>query len=377
MERRTLVKAAAASVALGAAAVLAGCEKKESPVSTEPGAPMLNLGKTQQWKMVTAWPKNFPGLGTGANYLAQLIESMTGGRIKVKVYGAGELVPAFEVFDAVAKGTAELGHGAAYYWKGKTEAAQFFTTVPFGLNAQEMSGWIHYGGGQQLWDELYAPFGLKPFGAGNTGVQMGGWFNKEIKSIADLKGLKMRMPGLGAEVLERLGATPVNLPGGEIFQSLQSGAIDATEWVGPYNDVAFGFYKVAKYYYWPGWHEPGSVMEGLVNKKVFEALSPDLQAIITAAMRTAYEDMLAEFTARNSSALKTLVGEHKVQLKRFPDEVLKQLGQVSKEVVEGLAAKDPAAKKIYESFEAFRKSALSWTQIGEEGYSLARALTFG
>ncbi|OGG98866.1 MAG: ABC transporter substrate-binding protein [Candidatus Lambdaproteobacteria bacterium RIFOXYD1_FULL_56_27] len=377
MERRTLVKAAAASVALGAAAVLAGCEKKESPVSTEPGAPMLNLGKTQQWKMVTAWPKNFPGLGTGANYLAQLIESMTGGRIKVKVYGAGELVPAFEVFDAVAKGTAELGHGAAYYWKGKTEAAQFFTTVPFGLNAQEMSGWIHYGGGQQLWDELYAPFGLKPFGAGNTGVQMGGWFNKEIKSIADLKGLKMRMPGLGAEVLERLGATPVNLPGGEIFQSLQSGAIDATEWVGPYNDLAFGFYKVAKYYYWPGWHEPGSVMEGLVNKKVFEALSPDLQAIITAAMRTAYEDMLAEFTARNSSALKTLVGEHKVQLKRFPDEVLKQLGQVSKEVVEGLAAKDPAAKKIYESFEAFRKSALSWTQIGEEGYSLARALTFG
>ena len=377
MERRTLVKAAAASVALGAAAVLAGCEKKESPVAAEPGAPMLNLGKTQQWKMVTSWPKNFPGLGTGANNLAQLIETMSGGRIKVKVYGAGELVPAFEVFDAVAKGTAELGHGAAYYWKGKTEAAQFFTTVPFGLNAQEMSGWIHYGGGQQLWDELYAPFGLKPFGAGNTGVQMGGWFNKEIKGVGDLKGLKMRMPGLGAAVLERLGATPVNLPGGEIFQSLQSGAIDATEWVGPYNDLAFGFYKVSKFYYWPGWHEPGSVMEGLINKQVFDSLSPDLKAIITAAMRTAYEDMLAEFTARNSSALKTLVGEHKVQLKRFPDEVLRQLGQVSKEVVEALAAKDPAAKKIYESFNGFRQSALSWTQIGEEGYSLARALTFG
>ena len=186
-----------------------------------------------KWKMVTTWPKNFPGLGTEANKLAELIGQMSGGRIHVKVYGATELVPAFEVFDAVSRGTAEMGHGSAYYWKGKSEAAQFFSTVPFGLTAQEMNAWIYHGGGLELWRELYANFGLLPEPAGNTGVQMGGWFNKEINGVEDLKGLKMRIPGLGGEVLRRAGGTPVNLPGGELFTSLQSGAIDATEWVGP------------------------------------------------------------------------------------------------------------------------------------------------
>ena len=194
-----------------------------------------------KWKMVTTWPKNFPGLGTGANLLAKLITEMSGGRIEVKVYGAKELVPAFEVFNAVSSGNAEMGHGASYYWKGKSEAAQFFAAVPFGLNAQEMNSWLYYGGGMELWKEIYAEFNLIPAAAGNTGVQMGGWFNREIKSINDLKGLKMRIPGLGGEVLKRAGGTPVSLPGGEIYTSLQSGAIDATEWVGPYNDLAFGF----------------------------------------------------------------------------------------------------------------------------------------
>ena len=197
-------------------------------------ASRLPEAKTEhKWKMVTTWPKNFPGLGTGANKLAELIGEMSGGRITVKVYGAKELVPAFEVFDAVSRGTAEMGHGAAYYWKGKSEAAQFFSTVPFGMTAQEMNGWLYYGGGLELWTELYAGFDLVPAPAGNTGVQMGGWFNKEINSVDDLKGLKMRIPGLGGEVLKRAGGTPVNLPGGELFTSLQSGAIDATEWVGP------------------------------------------------------------------------------------------------------------------------------------------------
>ena len=196
------------------------------------------------------------------------------------MYGAGELVPAFEVFDAVSRGTAEMGHGAAYYWKGKSEAAQFFAAVPFGMNAQEMNAWFYYGGGLELWREIYAPFGLMPAPAGNTGVQMGGWFNKEINRLDDLKGLKMRIPGLGGEVLRRAGGTPVNLPGGEIFTALQTGAIDATEWVGPYNDLAFGLHKAAKYYYYPGWHEPGTTLEAIVNKQAFDALPKDLQSIV-------------------------------------------------------------------------------------------------
>ncbi|MCR9142563.1 MAG: TRAP transporter substrate-binding protein [bacterium] len=363
-----LGKAAAGAAVLGSAG-LAGCKPKGE------GATAANGGKTYKWKMVTTWPKNFPGLGTGANRLAEVLESMSGGRIQVKVFAAGELVPPFEVFDAVAGGTADIGHGAAYYWKGKSEAAQFFAAVPFGLNAQEMSGWINYGGGQQLWDELYAGFNLKAFACGNTGVQMGGWFNREIKSIKDYNGLKIRMPGLGGEVLRKAGATVVSLPGGEIFQALQSGAIDATEWVGPYNDLAFGFYKAAKYYYWPGWHEPGTAMELLINRKLYEELPQDLQAIVETACRAAYTEMLAEFTARNNAALVELVKKHKVQLKRFPDAVLKTMGEYSQEVVAGIAAKDAMSKKIYDSFLKFRGQAVEWNQIGEEGFSLARSLT--
>ena len=243
MQRRAfLTGAGAATVALGA------------------GIKTAEAKPEHKWKMVTTWPKNFPGLGTGAENLATLIGEMSAGRIEITVYGANELVPAFEVFDAVSQGTAEMGHGAAYYWKGKSEAAQFFATVPFGLTAQEQNGWFYYGGGLELWTELYAEFGLVPAPAGNTGVQMGGWFNKEINSVSDLEGLKMRIPGLGGEVLKRAGGTPVSLPGGELFTSLQSGAIDATEWVGPYNDLAFGLYKAAKYYYYPGWHEPGTTL---------------------------------------------------------------------------------------------------------------------
>jgi TRAP-type mannitol/chloroaromatic compound transport system substrate-binding protein len=362
MDRRTFLKTA------GAGAVVAG--------SAIAGVPSARAEKKLQWKMVTTWPKNFPGLGTGANHLAQLITDMSGGRLEVKVYGAGELVPAFESFDAVSRGTAQMGHGAAYYWKGKSEAAQFFAAVPFGLNATEMAGWIYKGGGQELWDEVYSAFNLKAFAAGNTGVQMGGWFNKEINTVDDFKGLKMRMPGLGGEVIKRAGATPVSLPGGEIFSSLQSGAIDATEWVGPYNDLAFGFYKVAKYYYWPGWHEPGTVLECFVNKDAFYGLPKDLQAIVTAAMQAAQADMLAEFTTKNNSALVELVNKHNVTLKRFPDPVLETMGELSKSVVQEVAERDPLSMKVYESFSKYREQSIEWGNIGEVGYSLARALTF-
>ena len=332
-------------------------------------APSIVSAKSKvRWKMVTTWPKNFPVLGTGANQLAQLITEMTDGRIKVKVYGGGELVPAFEVFDAVSRGTAEMGHGSAYYWKGKIEEAQFFSTVPFGMNAQEMTSWLYHGGGMELWRETYEPFGVIPAAAGNTTVQMAGWFNREINSVNDLKGLKMRIPGLGGEVLNRAGGTPVNLPGGELFTSLKTGAIDATEWVGPYNDLAFGLHKAAKYYYYPGWHEPGTTLEALINKKAFDALAKDLQAIVLNACKVVNQDMSTEFTAKNNAALDTLVNKHKVDVRRLPDDVLQKLKVLSDEVVAELAGKNPAARKIHDSYNSFRQQVAAWHEISEKIY---------
>jgi TRAP-type mannitol/chloroaromatic compound transport system substrate-binding protein len=366
--RRHFIKKAS----LASAAALVACGNAQ-----EPSAPAVQTRRHFKWKMVTAWPKNFPGLGTGANHLAKSIGEMSGGQLEIKIYGAGELVPALGVFDAVAGGTAEMGHAGAYYWKGKHEATQFFSAVPFGLSAQEMNGWLRYGGGQELWDELYAPFGLKAFPVGNTGVQMGGWFNREINEVGDFSGLIMRMPGLGGEVLRRLDATVQTLPGDEIFQALKTGAIDATEWVGPYNDLAFGFHQAAKYYYWPGWHEPGTTMEGMINKEAWDTLPTDLQHVVRYACQAANEDMLAEFTARNNTALTTLVEKHGVQLRRFSDEVLKEIGRISTAVVAEIADKDPMSKKIYDSFARFRRESISYTRISEEAYTQARALTFG
>ncbi|WP_457664895.1 TRAP transporter substrate-binding protein [Thiolapillus sp.] len=333
---------------------------------------VANAGSTIKWKMVTTWPKNFPGLGTGANNLAKLITEMSGGRLKVKVYGAKELVPAFEVFDAVSRGTAEMGHASAYYWKGKVPEAQFFSTMPFGMTANEMNGWIYYGGGQKLWDETYKPFGVIGRPAGNTGVQMGGWFNKEINSLADMKGLKMRIPGLGGEVLKRLGGTPVNLPGGELFTALTSGTIDATEWVGPYNDLAFGLYKAAKYYYYPGFHEPGTILEALINRKAFESLPKDLQSIVENACRVVNMDMMAEYSARNPGALEQLVNKHHVQLRAYPDDVLTQLRKLSADVAADLAAQNKAAKKIYDSYMAFLDASKKYSRISDLAYLKAR-----
>lgn len=369
MKRRGFLKQAGTGALLAGTTLATGCQPGEQGATT--ATPIKTV--TYHWKMVTTWPKNFPGLGTGANTLARVIGEMSGGRLQVKVYGARELVPAFETFDAVSRGTAEMGHGSAYYWKGKSEAAQFFAAVPFGLTAQEMNGWLFHGGGMELWRELYAPFGLIPVAAGNTGVQMGGWFNKEIHSVTDLKGLKMRIPGLGGEVLRRAGGTPVNLPGGELFTSLQSGAIDATEWVGPYNDLAFGLYKAAKYYYYPGWHEPGTTLECLLNKAAFEALPDDLQHIVLSACRVVNQDMLDEYTARNNAALHTLVTEHQVKLRRFPDAVLEKIRTLSDEVIAEIAAKDAASRKIYESFRQFRTQVMAWHDISERAFLNARA----
>ncbi|MCU0835638.1 MAG: TRAP transporter substrate-binding protein [Chromatiaceae bacterium] len=360
MQRREFIKTVGAgSVALGAG--LAAVGRSEAKSKAE-----------HKWKMVTTWPKNFPGLGTGANHLAALIGEMTGGRIEVKVFGAGELVPAFEVFDAVSRGTAEMGHGAAYYWKGKSEAAQFFSTVPFGLTAQEMNGWLYHGGGMELWTELYAGFGLVPAAAGNTGVQMGGWFNKEINSVEDLKGLKMRIPGLGGEVLQRAGGTPVNLPGGELFTALQNRTIDATEWVGPYNDLAFGLYKAAKYYYYPGFHEPGTTLEAMINKKALEALPGDLRSIVLNACKVVNQDMLAEYTARNPPALQALVRKHDVDLRIYPNDVIARLRELSAQVVAEIAQRDELSGRVYASYQKFLEQSREWSRISEFTYLSAR-----
>jgi TRAP-type mannitol/chloroaromatic compound transport system substrate-binding protein len=325
-----------------------------------------------KWKMVTTWPKNFPGLGTGANFLAQTINEMSGGRIEVKVYGAGELVPPFEVFDAVSKGTAQMGHGVSLYWKGKVPAAQFFAGVPYGLTGQEMNAWLYHGGGMQLWRELYDDFGLIPAAAGNSGVQMAGWFNKKITGMSDLKGLKMRIPGVGGEVMKELGATPVNIPGGEIFTALKSGTIDATEWIGPYNDLAFGFYKAAKYYYYPGWHEPGTSLEITVNKAAFNKLPKDLQSIVMQACRVSSDELTAEFTARNAQALQTLKQQHKVNVLPLPDDVLKNMRTVAAKVVEKQADTDAMSKRIYDSYFKFKQQVMAWHNISERAYLNAR-----
>jgi TRAP-type mannitol/chloroaromatic compound transport system substrate-binding protein len=368
MKRRDFLGGAGAG-ALLTGGLLAGC-RQQAGVDVAGGT---EKQQKFQWKMVTTWPKNFPGLGTGANRLASMIEEMSGGRIVIKVYGAKELVPAFEVFDAVAGGTAEMGHGAAYYWKGKTEAAQFFSAVPFGMTGQEMNAWLYFGGGMDLWREVYEPFGVLPMAAGNSGVQMGGWFNREINSLADLQGLKMRIPGLGGEVLQRAGGTPVQVAGGEIFTALQSGAIDATEWVGPYNDLAFGLYKAAKYYYYPGWHEPGTTMECLINKAAYATLPPDLQHIVSIACQALNGEMLAEYTARNNTALQSLINEHGVDVREFPRDVLNKLQALSDEVVAEVADKNPLAARVFRSYRSFQRQVTAWHDISERAYLNVRA----
>lgn len=321
-----------------------------------------------RWRMVTTWPKNFPGLGTTAETFAQTVNAMSAGRLQIQVYGANEIVPAMGVFDAVSAGSVEMGHGGAYYWRGKVPAAQFFTTIPFGMNAQEMNGWLHHGGGLELWKEIYAPFNLIPFAGGNTGIQMAGWFNREINSIEDLRGLKMRIPGMAGDVFNRAGGIAVNIPGGELYTSLQTGVIDAAEWVGPENDLAFGFHQIAKYYYYPGWQEPGSTLELIVNKPAFESLPADLQAIVTHAARAANQDMLDRYTAKNNTSVKELVEKKGVQLRKLPDEVLQHLHDISMQVYAEQAAQDPSFKKVYDSYKAFLADATEYHKITEHTY---------
>ncbi len=342
--------------------ILAGCGETGQEIAAQ------HSGQMVSWKLVTAWPKNFPGLGSAPEELARRIEAMSAGRFRIRVYGAGELVPALEVFDAVSQGTAEIGHSAAYYWKGKIPAAQFFATVPFGFTAQEINSWLHYGGGLELFREIYEPFDLVPMAGGNTGVQMAGWFNREIRSLDDIRGLRMRIPGLAGEVFNRLGGVAVTLPAAEIYTAMQTGVVDATEWVGPYNDLALGLHEVARYCYYPGWHEPGTSLELVVNKQAYESLPEDLRAILKTAARAVNQDMLDEYTARNSDALQQLVKKHGVEFRRLPDDVLDGLRRVSREVVAEIAAEDPAAGRVYKSFSAFLQKVSAYHRLSEQAY---------
>lgn len=333
------------------------------------GVDSANIEQEQyNWRMATTWPKKFPGLGLAPENFADMLRTMSAGRLNISVHGANEIVPALGVFDAVSSGSVEMGHGAAYYWKGKIPAAPFFTSVPFGMNVQEFNGWLHYGGGLELWRELYKPFNLVPYAAGNTGVQMGGWFNKEINSLADIKGLKMRIPGFGGEVFTRAGGTAVNIPGGELYTALQSGVIDATEWVGPYNDRAFGFQDIAQYYYYPGWHETGPGLEIIVNAKALASLPQDLQKMIEVAARAVNQDMLDEYTARNNAALIDLVEQQGVKLRWFPEDVLAQLKTISVELYDELAAQDPTFAKVYASYREFLEGAKQYHALSEQAY---------
>ncbi|HSR72392.1 MAG TPA: TRAP transporter substrate-binding protein [Kiloniellales bacterium] len=329
-----------------------------------------------QWRMQTTWPKNFPGLGTGANKLAEFIGRASDGRLTVEVYGAGEIVPAFETMDAVQSGTLEMGHGAPYYWKGKVTASQFIASIPFGLNATEQNAWLQFGGGQELADKVYKELGCKFFASGNTGTQMGGWFNKEINSLEDYKGLKMRIPGLGGEVVKAAGGNVVNLPGGEIPPALSSGAIDATEWVGPYNDLAFGLYKSANLYYFPGWHEPATLLDNFIGLPAWESLPGDLKAIVEAANAYANTYVISEFQANNNASLETLVNEHGVTVKKFPDEVLNGLGALSGTVMTDLAAGDALSREVMQSIIKFRKQSIAFAKVSEQAFYNARSLPF-
>ena len=356
MKRRQLLGGAAAG-----SAVIAGIP-----------APAISQGR-RQLRMVTSWPKGFPGLGVGAQRLADRIGQVTGGRLSVEVFGAGELVPAFDAFDAVADGTADLYHAVEQYWAPKTEAFHFFATVPLGLTANEMNAWIHFGGGQQLWDELSADYNVKAFLCGNTGVQMAGWFNRELNTLGDFQGLRMRIPGLGGKVISKIGGVPVNMPGGKILDALQSREIDATEWIGPFNDLAFGFHKYAAYYYYPGVHEPGTSQSLGINLGLWNSLQAEDRALIAAVANDENNRLFSEFSARNGEALQTLISEHSVEIRRMDPAVFRALALASRDVVAEVGSESSLTKRIYDSYSGFQKTVSLWTELSDQAFVEARA----
>jgi TRAP-type mannitol/chloroaromatic compound transport system substrate-binding protein len=332
-------------------------------------APALSQGRLR-WRLATSWSKNLPGPGVAAAHFARRIGELSGGRFEIDLFGANEIVPALQVLDAVSNGSVEAGHTASFYWVGKMPASAYFTTVPFGPGPVEHQAWIERGGGQALWDELYAPFGVKPLLAGNTGPSMGGWFKKPVASLADVAGLRLRVQGLGAEVWNRLGATGLSIPPADILPALSTGVVDGVEFLAPMNDLPLGFARVAPHYYAPGFNKPNGAAEAIVNLKAWEALQPEFRAMIAVAAAEAHARGLAEAEAENSAALVDLIQTHNAQVARFPADVVQAARKAADEVLTGLAAKSGLAGRIHTSLTGFRKATLHWRRIGIAGSSL-------
>ena len=335
-------------------------------------APAVARAETLRWRMVTSWPKRLPGPGMSAERVAERISALSGGRLQIAVQAAGEVVPAFEVLDAVGGSVAEMGHTAAFYWQGKQPAAAYYTTVPFGLTPMEHVAWVDAGGGQALWDELYAPFGVKPFMGGNTGVCMGGWFRRELKSLDDLKGLKVRSLGLGGEVYRRLGATPQTTPPGEILTSLQSGVLDGAEFVGPGTDIALGLYRVAPLYYGPGFNKPNGTGECLINLKVWEGLAGDLKAIIAHACAAEASFALSEMERLNAQALAALTERNNVRLMSFSADMVGAARRQAADILAELARRSDIARRINDSYADFRSRTAAWSRVSLKAVLEAR-----
>jgi TRAP-type mannitol/chloroaromatic compound transport system substrate-binding protein len=338
-------------------------------------APAISQG-IRELKMATSWPKGTPGLDSSAKRIGQAITAGTGKRIQVSVFAAGELVKPLEVFDAVSSGVVDMYHSAEYYWEHRSPAFDFFAAVPFGFTADELAAWIHFGGGQELWDELSANYNIKPLLCLNTGVQMGGWFTKEVTGPESYVGLKYRMPGLGGEVLRRLGAVVVVLGGGEIVPALRSGAIDASEWVGPWNDMQLGLHKVSKFYYYPGFHEPGTGVTIGTNKSLWDSLPAEDRNVITTVAKAEYTFSLAEFNTNNAKFLQELRQDKNIEIRKFDDSLLQALGKASGEVMAEVGSKDPLTRRIYQSYIEFRSRCTPWSDVAERAFLNARSLPF-
>jgi TRAP-type mannitol/chloroaromatic compound transport system substrate-binding protein len=355
-------------VLLGATAAVVGAGTISAPAIAQGG---------KELTMVTSWTVDMPGWWTSAVRLADSIAAMSDGRLKIKVYPTDQLVHAFETFDAVSAGVADMYHAADNYFGSKVPALDIICSTPYGMTADELSSWLAFGGGQALWDEADASFNIKPLAAMNTGVQMGGWFVKQVNTPEDFKGLRYRMPGLGAEVLRRMGATVVTTPASDIITALKSGAIDASEWVGPWTDIALGLDKAADYYYYPGFHEPGTSATLGINKKLWDGLAASDRALIETAAQAEFTRSLAQFNAENVKALKGLRSDPRIKLVRFNDGLIKEFGRLSKDVIADTAAKDPLTRKIADSYMGFLAGIMDWGELSETGYRDTRRLALG
>ena len=361
------------SLALASTGAVLGSCKGGTP--DKPSKATASIKKRIKWKMATAFPKNFPGSDLNAQKIKNKIEKASEGQLEIEHFGAGEIVPAFEIFDAIRNGTIDCGISAPYYWISKHKAIPFFCTVPGGMTAIEKFTWITYGGGQDLWDKLYSQFQVKSILSSNTGVQMGGWFRNEIKSADDFKGIKMRIPGIGAEIVNQLGGTAVNMPAGEIMPALQQGVIDAAEWVGPWVDKISGFHKITKYYYGPGIHEPGTANELIMDLSKWSNLSNNLKEIIINVCHSVYLESLSEYLYQNSLSLYELEKKYKVKINHFPEDLTKKMFKISREVVESFSNLGNIHKEIYMSWKKALTQFNQYQYFSDYGYIKGRLLS--